>query len=257
MLARIARVHVERGAVGVLFFQWRASLGGAEQWHSALVPHAGPRSRIFREACALGADLPMWTVLPRRSRVALWYDEQCDWALDASHLPVPVDYRAVAQRFHALLDPLGVEVIAPGAPLSAYEIVVLPAAYLLTMGSARALRVYVEGGGTLLAAAPCGLVDEYCRVYPGGYPGGLRDLLGVWSEELCPTVDGRWAERCHATAASVEVSYPGSTMGAILARHAIGSGCAWYLSCDPGDEELAGVVARICQRPDCPPPSGS
>ncbi|MEU5673870.1 beta-galactosidase, partial [Micromonospora sp. NPDC047753] len=44
-----------RGADGVLFFQWRASRAGAEKFHSALVPHAGPAttSRIER-------DLGVW-----------------------------------------------------------------------------------------------------------------------------------------------------------------------------------------------------
>ncbi|MEK8107313.1 beta-galactosidase [Micromonospora sp. M12] len=44
-------------ADGVLFFQWRASRAGAEKFHSALVPHAGPNTKVFREVCQLGADL--------------------------------------------------------------------------------------------------------------------------------------------------------------------------------------------------------
>ena len=42
---------------GAMFFQWRAPRGGAELFHSALVPHAGPDSRVYREAVALGETL--------------------------------------------------------------------------------------------------------------------------------------------------------------------------------------------------------
>ncbi|WP_245790296.1 beta-galactosidase [Streptomyces monashensis] len=47
--------HIARGSEGALFFQWRQSPAGAEQWHSAMVPHAGPGSRVFREVEQTGA----------------------------------------------------------------------------------------------------------------------------------------------------------------------------------------------------------
>ncbi len=47
--------HVARGADSVCFFQWRASLQGSEKFHSALIPHAGTDSALWREALELGA----------------------------------------------------------------------------------------------------------------------------------------------------------------------------------------------------------
>lgn len=35
--------YLARGSDSVLFFQWRASRAGAEMWHSAMLPHAGPQ----------------------------------------------------------------------------------------------------------------------------------------------------------------------------------------------------------------------
>ena len=46
--------YLARGSDSVLFFQWRASRAGAEMYHSAMVPHAGPDSAAFREVVALG-----------------------------------------------------------------------------------------------------------------------------------------------------------------------------------------------------------
>src|SRR2546423_535162 len=56
-LRRNSLTHVARGSDGALFFQWRASRSGAEKWHSAMLPHAGTDSRIWREVVGLGAAL--------------------------------------------------------------------------------------------------------------------------------------------------------------------------------------------------------
>ena len=55
-MARHSLSHVARGSRGAMFFQWRAPAGGAERFHSALVPHAGADSRVFRESVRLGGS---------------------------------------------------------------------------------------------------------------------------------------------------------------------------------------------------------
>ena len=52
-LRRNALGHVARGADGIAYFQWRAAKAGAEQWHSAMLPHAGTDSRIWRDVVRL------------------------------------------------------------------------------------------------------------------------------------------------------------------------------------------------------------
>ncbi|EFL28413.1 beta-galactosidase 1 [Streptomyces himastatinicus ATCC 53653] len=46
------------GADSVLYFQWRASRGGHERFHSAMLPHSGTGSRTWQEIEALGTELP-------------------------------------------------------------------------------------------------------------------------------------------------------------------------------------------------------
>ncbi|MDR0958987.1 MAG: beta-galactosidase [Propionibacteriaceae bacterium] len=55
--ARTALTHLGRGSDSVLFFQWRASRRGSEKFHSAMLPHAGTESRVWREICDLGQGL--------------------------------------------------------------------------------------------------------------------------------------------------------------------------------------------------------
>ncbi len=48
-MIRNALGYIARGSQSALFFQWRASAGGAEQWHGALVPPCRRRRRAVRE----------------------------------------------------------------------------------------------------------------------------------------------------------------------------------------------------------------
>ncbi|MBF6842061.1 beta-galactosidase, partial [Acinetobacter baumannii] len=49
--------HVARGADSVMFFQWRQSRAGAEKYHSAMVPHAGTDTDVWRGTVELGRTL--------------------------------------------------------------------------------------------------------------------------------------------------------------------------------------------------------
>ncbi|MEU1715831.1 beta-galactosidase, partial [Nocardiopsis dassonvillei] len=105
--ARHSLAHVARGSRGAMFFQWRASRGGAEQWHSGMVPHAGPDSRIFREVCELGSVLPRVAEARDADVVAdaaLTWDPECWWALGSPSLPARgVDYLEAARQVHRVL----------------------------------------------------------------------------------------------------------------------------------------------------------
>ncbi|MBU4215637.1 MAG: beta-galactosidase, partial [Actinobacteria bacterium] len=98
--AGLHRVHslqaVARGADGVLHFQWRQAAAGAEKFHSALLPHAGPDSRVYEQTCALGAELA--ELSPRvvgtrvRAKVAMLFDWESWWAVEQDATATVVDY---------------------------------------------------------------------------------------------------------------------------------------------------------------------
>ncbi|EFL37774.1 beta-galactosidase [Streptomyces griseoflavus Tu4000] len=56
-MARNSLAHVARGSDGAMFFQWRQSRRGAEKFHSAMLPHGGTETRVFREVTELGAAI--------------------------------------------------------------------------------------------------------------------------------------------------------------------------------------------------------
>ncbi|MGW8765163.1 beta-galactosidase [Streptomyces sp. NPDC055815] len=274
--------HIARGSEGTLFFQWRQSRAGAEQWHSAMIPHAGADSRTFREVTATGEAVARLGELAGssvRSEVAVLHDSDAWWALQSDGLPsAELDYHSALRGAHRALWDAGatVDFAHPEHDLSRYRLVLAPALFLLSDTAAENLRRYVEGGGTLLVQHAGGCVDERLHVRLGGYPAGpLRAALGVRVEEHRPlgreeeTVlsDGSlgtaWSESLRTEGAAAVATYTDGMLAGspALTRHAHGSGHGWYLSTRLADADYAALIVRLLAEsgaaPDLPGlPSG-
>ncbi|MEH1058767.1 beta-galactosidase [Micromonospora sp. CPCC 206171] len=273
-LRRNSLAHVARGADGVLFFQWRASRAGAEKFHSALVPHAGPDTKVFREVCQLGADRKALAEV-RGSRVdaqvAILFDWEAWWGAELdSHPSVDVSYVDRLQALYGALWRAGVttDVVHPSADLSGYQLVLVPTLYLVRDADAEALRRYVDGGGTALVTYFSGIVDEHDHIRLGGYPGAFRDLLGVRTEEFFPLREGErvrlddgatadvWTEWLHPEGAEVLASYADGPLPGVAAvtRHRVGRGTAWYVGTRLDEAATDRLVARLLAEAGARPP---
>jgi beta-galactosidase len=192
-MRRNSLAHVARGADGVLFFQWRASRFGVEKHHSAMLPQGGTGTRVWREVAALGAEIASLGSLRGtvvEPDIALLWDWQSWWAQELDWRPtVDLGYLERVRAWYeaSLRAGLTADFAHPeAAELSRYRVVIAPALYLTTERAAANLRRYVDGGGTLVVSCFSGIVDDRDRVYPGPYPGALRDVLGLTVEEWLP-----------------------------------------------------------------------
>ena len=197
-LVRDSLAHVAMGADAVCYFQWRQSKAGAEKFHSAMVPHAGEDSAVFRDVCELGADLNKLSdegILGSRlakSRVAVVFDYESEWATE--HPATPTQHVHHVDEplawFRALADQgVTADVVPVRGAWDDYEMVVLPSVYLLSEETTRRVRDYVVGGGRLVVTYYTGISDEKDHVWLGGYPGSIRDVVGVRVEEFMPMGD--------------------------------------------------------------------
>ena len=197
-LVRDSLVHVAMGADAVCYFQWRQSKAGAEKFHSAMVPHTGEDSTVFRDVCELGADLNtladnglLGTKLAK-SRVAVVFDYESEWATEHTATPTQKVHHVdePLQWFRALADHgVTADVVPVSSNWDEYEVVVLPSVYILSEETTRRVRDYVANGGRLIVTYYTGLSDEKDHVWLGGYPGSIRDVVGVRVEEFMPMGD--------------------------------------------------------------------
>ncbi|MBO1337992.1 beta-galactosidase [Streptomyces sp. VRA16 Mangrove soil] len=284
-MARNSLGHVARGSEGAMFFQWRQSRRGAEKFHSAMVPHGGTDTKVWREVCELGAALGELAQVRDTRTVAdaallwdwhSWWAQQLEWRPSEDH-----DARERADTFYeALYDRhLTVDFAHPEADLSAYPLVVVPALYLATEAAALNIREYVENGGTLVVSYFSGIVDEHDAVHDGPYPGAFRDVLGLTVEEFSPLLAGEtvsvtgpdgarltgdvWTELVVPRGAEPVWTYETDTTGLAagrpaVTRHTYGQGTAWYVSTRLSAQDLdtilaaAGTDAGIEPRPELP-----
>ena len=197
-LVRDSLAHVAMGADAVCYFQWRQSKAGAEKFHSAMVPHTGEDSAVFRDVCELGADLNaladnglLGTKLAK-SKVAVVFDYESEWASEHTATPTQKVHHVdePLQWFRALADHgVTADVVPVRGAWDDYEMVVLPSVYLLSEETTRRVRDYVVNGGRLVVTYYTGISDEKDHVWLGGYPGSIRDVVGVRVEEFMPMGD--------------------------------------------------------------------
>jgi len=261
-MRRNSLAHVARGSDSVLFFQWRASRFGAEKFHSAMVPHAGTDSQVWRDVVALGKDLRRIAEV-RGSRVeaevAIVWDWQSAWALELEWRPsVDLVFRERMDAYYEALwrEHVTVDFVHPTADLSGYRLVVAPSLYLLTEAGAKNLHRYVESGGHLFVSYFSGIVDENDTIHAGPHPGALREVLGLTVEEFHPLRAGEtvglpggdrgriWSERVRLAGAEAVLCFAdGPDAGhPAFTCHRLGTGRAWYLATAPGN--LRPLLAR-------------
>lgn len=180
------------GADAILFFQMRRSIGACEKYHGAVIDHVGhENTRVFREVAKLGKELQKLGEetlgLSIDAKIAIVIDWDNWWALEYSAGPscdlhyldeVFLYYRALAEQNY-LIDLIGTK-----DDFSKYKIVIAPVLYMTKGKIDEKIRAFVKNGGMFLTTFFSGIVEEHDLVITGGYPGKLRDILGIWVEEI-------------------------------------------------------------------------
>ena len=183
---------VASGSDTVQYFQIRKGRGSYEQYHGAVIDHAGADNRVYREVAETGEMLKKIAAVAGttvKSQVALLFDWDNRWALREMQGMSNVDkkYEKTCITMWRELQKLGfdADVISPRDDLSTYKVIVAPMLYMLHPGTAKKLTAFVKNGGQLLATYLTGYVDDNQLCFLGGFPGnGLSDLFGLVSEEL-------------------------------------------------------------------------
>lgn len=263
---------VARGADGIMFFQWRQSVSGAEKFHSGMVPHAGTDSRVWREVSALGSDLAaLADVAGSRveSKVAIVFEWDSWWSIEQEAVPTKLSYIEGIFAWYAefFARNVTVDFVKAEHDLSSYDLVVVPSLFSATPAALANLTAFAEAGGQLLVTFQTGITDERARITTGGYLGALQPALGIRVEEFAPlappdlaargggvpptiTLSGEftgtgelWSEYVHAVDAEVLARFADGALAgwpAITRR-----GSAWYAATQPEAAVRGAIVERL------------
>ena len=174
------------GIEAALFFSWRPTRSGQEQYHSGLLRHDGTPDRGLVEVTALAAELretlaadPAIVARPR-ARVAVLDSIEDTWAIEIDPHRAGLHHRLLVQAAHAATRRLGLEcdVIDPDDDLAGYQLILAPALQLVMPTRLARLQAALAAGSTVVLG-PRSLVkdaDDCWLETP--LPGGLAEVLG-------------------------------------------------------------------------------
>lgn len=183
---------VAHGSDTVQYFQWRKSRGSYEKLHGAVVDHCGhENTRVFKDVTEVGDTLKKLdeiigtTVHPE---AAIIFDLENMWAVNDAKGPrncgmkyletVIMQYKSFWKKGVPL------DVIDMDSDFSKYKLLIAPMLYMVRPNVAERIENFVKSGGTLVSTYWSGIVDENDLCFLGGFPGPLRNVLGIWSEEI-------------------------------------------------------------------------
>ena len=268
---------VAHGSDTVQYFQWRKSRGSSEKFHGAVVDHCGhENTRVFRDVADVGKilekldDVVGTSVKPE---VGLIYDWENRWAIDDAQGPrqEKKDYQLTCERHYKAFWKRGipVDVINMDCDFSDYKLLVAPMLYMVRPGVAQRMEEFVASGGTLVVTYWSGIVDENDLCFLGGFPGPLRKLTGIWSEEIDALYDEDYnyavfnsdnplkldkeykaVELCdliHAETAKVLATYKDDFYAGrpALTVNEFGKGKSYYVAFRSGDDFLSDFYGKL------------
>jgi len=183
---------VAHGSDTVQYFQWRKSRGCCEKFHGAVVDHCGhENTRVFRDVAEVGKvleklDKVVGTTV--RPEVAIIYDWENRWAMEDAQAirRERVNYQFTCEQHYKTFwqEGIPVDVINMDCDFSKYKLLIAPMLYMVRPGVAERIEKFVASGGTFVTTYWSGIVDENDLCFLGGFPGPLRKVMGIWSEEI-------------------------------------------------------------------------
>ena len=125
------------------------------------------------------------------------------------------------------------------------------------------LEQFVRNGGTLVLSLYCGITNENDQVVCGGYPGELRELAGIWTEEFDALKNrensfvwngteypARFAfaishcEKAETLAEYQKEFYAGTP---VLTRNVYGKGTVYYVGTRSSAEFYENFMKTVCE----------
>ena len=226
--------------------------------------------RVFREITELGGELDqigdMILGARAKSHVAVVFDWNNWWAAEYSAGPSKsINYlQEVMQYYKALYEQnISVDIVGVTDDLSSYKLVIAPLLYMCKDGFDEKVRSYVKQGGVFLTTYFSGYVEDHDLVVTGGYPGRLKDILGIWVEEsdaLPPeeanlfTYKGKTypagllCDLLHLQGAKALASYEKDFYEGmpVLTRNEFGKGKAYYVAARSSEEFYMDFLGELC-----------
>jgi len=295
-IMRLFSYHaIAHGSDSVMFFQWRAQKKGVEKYHSGMVPHYGEESRIYKEIAQLGNELEKIREIigsDNKAKAAILMDNDSWWAVETPYgsgvrsfensvfwanftQPFPsicIGYYAEIEYYFNAFYNLNIacDIVPFNSDLTGYKIVIAPMLHVIKPDYKQKLENYVKNGGIFILTYFSGVLDMDSTVFLGGYPGPLKELMGIKVEEFDPMMPddknyivvkekndlklkeeyscSLWAEIVHTTTAKTISVFKNDYYADFpcITENLFGEGKAYYISTRPDESFMNDFFKSLC-----------
>jgi len=176
---------IAHGAEGILYFRWRTSRFGTEQFWAGILDQCGTATRRYEEVKKIGQELKrikdklIGLEFPKEVAMLTSYDEQ--WAFDIQPNNPKFNYQEHFASYYQILNTLNipVDVVSIQTDISKYKLVLAPALFLINDELVDNLKEFVKKGGTLIITFRSGIKNWNNIAFDEPLPAKLNDLLGI------------------------------------------------------------------------------
>lgn len=272
---------VAHGADAIVYFRWRSSALGTEQFWHGILPHSGIPGRAYQEIRAfIHQTKPLLSEIngtTPRAKVGIVFSYPQDYALNIQPQHPDMAYTQTLMTYYRALyrRNVAVDFIRDTADFSQYDLVIAPLQYLMTSALADRYAAYVKGGGQLVLTMRTGVKrpNNLCMT-EAALPGKtLSQVLGLTVPEydclrdVDVVVDwaGRhftgthWADLIAPTTATPLAVY-GSEFYAgtpAITQNRFGAGTAYYVGTELTDalaDQFVGQLPAVAAETIMAPP---
>lgn len=269
---------VAHGADGLIYFRWRVSRYGTEQYWHGILNHDGTTNRRYEEIKQTCGELrkieKMLQGTTVNSEVAFVQDYDSRFAFQYQKSNWNLNYSNVfGSIYKCLFDQnIPADIVGIDKELSRYKLVFAPLHFVMTCDQAQILRDYVSAGGTLVLTYRSAVKDGTSLIHAEALPALLQDVIGATVKEYTsPAVDevnkiqGLCAEIAEKTgdcsvwldlldvhgAEPIAEYSEGFIPGEVaITKNIYGNGKAFYIGTQPDDVFLHELVRLILNDAD-------
>lgn len=261
---------IAHGADTVVYFRWRVSPFGTEQYWHGILPHSGIPGRTYRELKdTIHKYKPLMKEIQgtgQNAEVGIIYSYDQEYAFKIQPQNPDLNYNHQLIRYYEGFQKrnIPVDFIGTNEKFEDYRLLIAPLQYLMNTELEEKYRAYVKNGGALVLTMRTGVKTEsnLCMT-DKPLPGSLSDILGIVVEEYDCIREGclsvKWGELCltgekwcdvirmegaRKLAEADSGFYRGN---AVVTRNRYGKGLAYYVGTEPGDMLMERLVQELSE----------
>lgn len=188
------------GCENMLFFRWRGTTRGAEQFCMGITDRGNEKGRKFFEVQSFIGNVREHEEVFQseiRSDIAVLYDYDNIWSWHYQKQSPEFDFTREFVRLYTPFHSLNasIDVISTDKDFSAYKVLVVPVMQIIDEKLAVRLRTFAADGGTLVFSFRSGIKDRNNNIWFGEtFPCKIRDIAGIYIEEAEPIQAGQEAK---------------------------------------------------------------